>query len=1216
MVEPKGNVDSLVPFASEAKAAFSMFKDKRPVKTNGSHQSYLLDESTKHIDSYHSLGSQTVVGSSHLTERTVALESELQRAHEEINKLKEQLAVSERAKAQALTEFTNIKSLLDHISLVEHFAASDDVEVEAVPLPSNWREDSSGQLDTALHKEVERLNNELEDAKNLNLKFAADLDNAKHEIERVRYETTSLQLEDSRTEISRLQSVLAAERDQHRSVYLELEIVKKNVSTLQATLSDVRSHHDTCSLELARAKEEITWLEADLQAAQNLTVELAHAKDNIHVLHEGIEVAQRLQKSSSMELYEVKEEISRLRSQYEFSSSELATALRDNNALEAELEDLRGLHEASYMDILVARNETLGIHADYEASLSACADAKEEIHRLQDELTAALARCEECTTELKSTKEELHNVQKTLQHGIGQYDTIFNELSEAKGGMEKLRAELRALHEEYETCSSALFSANKDICRLEAEQLANRENFATDIKIAHEDNLKLQTELTALEAAKDILTADLAKEREEIKYVQTELEAACKELFSAGIEITRLCGELSASQGQHEKCRKELATLKDVPVDSEFELTQIKELYNIVLAMLISVIEEIAKLQLVYTEEFESSLEVVRGLKEDIREVQADVKLDFNTLILATSLSEKKIGELTVELMAANDLVEKATAAQMKSETKPAASISRDIVATCTLCADLEAVRGDLVTARKAESKLEGMTLELEELRSQIKDVEAKYRETVNSSQAEINDLKTQLYALKDAEAKSKESSVATSAELQKVKDELVITKQAVDWVGGEAAALCAQVEALKAEASTSKEGEARAKAAFMDYSLKLQRMKIDLEDASKLADKVPIEAQPIKTQARTFKLDLDEATAKLQKANEAERTMAASMADLRADLNNTRAELTAIREDNGVALAEKDHQYEMKLNQMRAQLEAAVISETTLKDANLALNESLTKVIAEAEEATFHAGQATEEAERSRLEVEEAQAHIETIDAKLQALQLEVDTVKASEEWAFAQMRLKTIPEFYGMKRGEEQGGEISMSLEEYQNLTTKTRDLQELVNKRAAVGMAQVDAAKASEREMRRKVEILEKEVRACRIELDEAVTKREEAEAAKFSCEAALRVKRMEGKSLSFSGALNGGHPMDRLITGERQGSMNSTCTLEDSQSSSPSRSSFSFASGASPGRQERSPVESSGQPVMTTKTQSGEKQKKVKLSSKIGAYFIKRKDSTRK
>lgn len=87
--------------------------------------------------------------------------------------MKEQLAVSERAKAQALTEFTNIKSLLDHISLVEHFAASDDVEVEAVPLPSNWREDSSGQLDTALHKEVERLNNELEDAKNLNLKFAA-----------------------------------------------------------------------------------------------------------------------------------------------------------------------------------------------------------------------------------------------------------------------------------------------------------------------------------------------------------------------------------------------------------------------------------------------------------------------------------------------------------------------------------------------------------------------------------------------------------------------------------------------------------------------------------------------------------------------------------------------------------------------------------------------------------------------------------------------------------------------------------------------------------------------------------------------------------------------------------------------------------------------------------------------------------------------------------
>lgn len=52
--------------------------------------------------------------------------------------------------------------------------------------------------------------------------------------------------------------------------------------------------------------------------------------------------------------------------------------------------------------------------------------------------------------------------------------------------------------------------------------------------------------------------------------------------------------------------------------------------------------------------------------------------------------------------------------------------------------------------------------------------------------------------------------------------------------------------------------------------------------------------------------------------------------------------------------------------------------------------------------------------------------------------------------------MRLKTIPE-YDMET-EEQDGEIPVSFEEYQHFKTKAKELQELVNKRAAVGMAQV--------------------------------------------------------------------------------------------------------------------------------------------------------------
>lgn len=139
-----------------------------------------------------------------------------------------------------------------------------------------------------------------------------------------------------------------------------------------------------------------------------------------------------------------------------------------------------------------------------------------------------------------------------------------------------------------------------------------------------------------------------------------------------------------------------------------------------------------------------------------------------------------------------------------------------------------------------------------------------------------------------------------------------------------------------------------------------------------------------------------------------------------------------------------------------------------------------------------------------------------------------------------------------------------------------------------------------------MQRRIEALQKELRSCRTELEDAICKREEAEAA-------LRAKRLERKSLSHSGALNGGNPMGQFTNiGDRPGSLNSI-SFEDSQSSSPSRSSKSFASFASPGRSERSPMESLAQAV-NSRTPSEEKQRKLKFSSKIGAYFSKKKDSS--
>jgi len=52
--------------------------------------------------------------------------------------------------------------------------------------------------------------------------------------------------------------------------------------------------------------------------------------------------------------------------------------------------------------------------------------------------------------------------------------------------------------------------------------------------------------------------------------------------------------------------------------------------------------------------------------------------------------------------------------------------------------------------------------------------------------------------------------------------------------------------------------------------------------------------------------------------------------------------------------------------------------------------------------------------------------------------------------------MRLKTIPEYD--EEIEEEGLEGPVSWEEFQSLKAKAKELQEVVNKRAAVGVAEV--------------------------------------------------------------------------------------------------------------------------------------------------------------
>lgn len=168
---------------------------------------------------------------------------------------------------------------------------------------------------------------------------------------------------------------------------------------------------------------------------------------------------------------------------------------------------------------------------------------------------------------------------------------------------------------------------------------------------------------------------------------------------------------------------------------------------------------------------------------------------------------------------------------------------------------EVEDLKAELASTKESkeasESELRASMDDLHIELNATKKSEAKYREAVTSSQAQIEDIKTHYYTLRDSEADAKESLVFTTYDLQKVSIELAIAKEALEWVSGDNAALTAELaiknaelEARNANVVCTKEGEAKAKAAFMDYSLKVQKMRLDLQGASKLVDKVPIKAQ------------------------------------------------------------------------------------------------------------------------------------------------------------------------------------------------------------------------------------------------------------------------------------------------------------------------------------------------------------------------------------
>nr|XP_024398560.1 protein WEAK CHLOROPLAST MOVEMENT UNDER BLUE LIGHT-like 1 isoform X1 [Physcomitrium patens]PNR37569.1 hypothetical protein PHYPA_020678 [Physcomitrium patens] len=989
-----------------------------------------------------------------------------------------------------------------------------------------------------------------------NTNHGMEIDRLQKELENAnsQYLELSAELESARAEMNRLRQGGTA-ANMHGT---ELEIAKQEIIRLQAASW---SQHGAYSTELARAKDEIVRLQSELRGVKISSTDLSHAKELNSLLLADIE-------ASAIDLTKTNEELRNLRGQYEHSMSEINRLQAQQRSAVAELNGAKDEINKLQTDLTSARSNSAG-------ELLA---AREQIEKLRAELDSVQGQSGSSSTELINAKQKILNLEGQLQISSTHLGGYASQLTIAKEEINRLQNELSSLHQLHGKSSSELTVAREQLGTL---QLSQESRDISSVRLSNVGNESTGTsqQIENPHSENGIAPIDLSKEREENSRLRDELSAASKQIQELKDEVGRLQADLMVFQFESPellKSREEIERLR----------VQIQQL-------------------------------------SDSHPTFSSREVDNGDLVSATLLDE-----LTMELMTTNEHLEKATQARMNVERELAAA-RVEAEEAGGLRVSLESLQAEFKVAKEAERKLADVMTKIEGLKSQlavtseneertskiaadaneellslntalglVRESEQELSKLVDALRLEVKSLKAEMVVLKESEGKMRESYVATKAELEKVAAELEKVKEAEERATGVAASTGDELDALTEELRITKEGEARAKAAFTDYSLKLQRMRIELEDATKLAEK-----------ARAFKFDLDEANIKLKKLMESERSMSATMASLRAEVGNANAEIARAREEGEAALAEKESDIEMEMSRMKTEWGAAVAEEKRLKEESSALSKALTKVTDEKDELKSTSASLIEELTKAKQDLKQVSAKIETLETKLQAALLEVEAVKASEERALSQVKVNSYNPDVEVKESES-GAEVTIPSEEYQALKTSAKEVEELANKRVALSMAQVEAAKASEKEMQSKLEMAKKDIEASRAELIEAMKKRDEAEAAKFAVEGMLRTQRGQGRYQAF----NGGPPMGSPSNGmDRQGYMLSPAS-GNSQNSSPLHPTvpFSFPTPPRLNLQEKIPSESLAN-VLATQLPLEEKKSRPRFSSKIGSYFGKKKDS---